>query len=299
MSSRKHQKHWQQWQPLLDWLATNFPNDVPMPSEAGTKRPMFPHSSCSWGWDDLEAFLRQMPPQRSVDIGILLKDMCVVDVDSKEQCADFEQRFPILTTVPCEDTAKGRHYFLRRSALANRLGFFDGRAQREQGIDFKSICRSGSSGFIVVAPSKDKTWVREPWTCCCPPEIPDALLAAVAVPVFFPVNAILNFPDATSLHVENDLWLGRFQCLAPLLCGDDDDDSIISAGAHSSTLTIPVGIGSAPIMEELLWMPSGSWPTTWAPQHLCWCCCPTGTPTACVRAWRPCRPSTPSGHSLP
>jgi hypothetical protein len=169
-----------------------------------------------------------------------------VDVDDKDTCAALEAHFPVLTSVPCEQTTKGRHYYFKRSAKADRYGYFDGRAQVLPGVDFKTTCKSGTSGFIVVSPSQGKAWLRAPWDVPTI-EIPDALLYAVARPHFCTVNAVLTFPDGTRLAVHKDPWLPRCDYIAPLF---EDSDCLI-APANG---TIPIGIGTATVMEELLWM---------------------------------------------
>ena len=68
-----------------------------------------------------------------------------------------------------ERTNRGFHYWFKRPAIADSLGYFDGAAQREPKIDFKSICSTGTSGVILVAPSPGKTWIRQKLTrlMCC------------------------------------------------------------------------------------------------------------------------------------
>lgn len=63
----------------------------------------------------------------------------MVDVDSAEQAAALEARFPVLTTAPRESTKRGKHYFFARSARCDRDGYYDGHGQREKGVDFKTV----------------------------------------------------------------------------------------------------------------------------------------------------------------
>jgi hypothetical protein len=211
-----------------------------------------------WSWDDVDFFVQHKSHKQPYDVGILLRDLCVVDADSKELCDELEARFPVLTTVPCEVTAKGRHYYFRRSPKADLHGFYDGRAQVTHGVDFKTVCKNGTSGFIVASPSQGKSWIRAPWeaaSCCCLPTIPDDLLVAVARPHHQVVDAKLYFPeDGSHLSVAGNSWIPRFEYLAPffaddaimacLHADDDDDDDAI----------IPIGRGTASTMGELLWM---------------------------------------------
>ena len=59
--------------------------------------------------------------EKDSDLGLLLYDMCVVDVDTKEKAAELEQRFPELRKAPAVSTARGMHYYFARSPLAVRL----------------------------------------------------------------------------------------------------------------------------------------------------------------------------------
>ena len=90
------------------------------------------------------------------DVGILLYDLCVIDVDTVHAADALEAAFPELAHVPMEVTARGRHYLFARSPLADAHGYFAGAAQRTPSIDFKSRAWGGGSGFLVVAPSAHK-----------------------------------------------------------------------------------------------------------------------------------------------
>lgn len=91
---------------------------------------------------------------------MLLKQLCVVDVDDLKIADELEKRFPYLKQVPTEQTIKGRHYWFIRSPLADAECFYDGAAQVIDRVDFKSVSAEGTSGFVVVAPSYGKTWTR-------------------------------------------------------------------------------------------------------------------------------------------
>jgi hypothetical protein len=139
---------------------------------------MFPHASKQWSW---HLFLRyRLEPMGCV--GILLHDLCVIDVDCKAVCGELCERFPILLTTARERTLQGMHFFFRRSKRADTHGYYDGAAQKLTCVDFKTVCSNGTSGFLVVAPSANKKWVVAPWDLIELPEIPDDLLDAVARP---------------------------------------------------------------------------------------------------------------------
>lgn len=208
---------------LCEWLKEAYPLDVPMPVLKAQKCPAFKHANGSWTWDSFERFYA---PHKH-DIGVLLHDLCVVDVDSHDLVAALEQEFPALKNVPCERTSKGRHYFFERSALADKLGFFDGRSQVRRGIDFKTVCSNGTSGIIIVSPSEHKSWVRSPWEMTCVADaggklmpMPDDVLRAVATPTYCEVDAELAFSDGSTLAVRNSTSLAKW-AFTSAFCGAD------------------------------------------------------------------------------
>ena len=125
------------------------------------------------------------------DLGLLLYDLCVVDVDTKEQASALEKRFPELLKAPAVTTKRGVHYYFARSPLADKAGYYDSHGAVEEGIDFKSRCFSGGRGLVLIPPSSGKEWLRKPWELFpsgALPDISDALLAAVAAPAHPPIT---------------------------------------------------------------------------------------------------------------
>lgn len=186
---------------LQDYLQSHHSRDVLMPTKAsGSKAPKYIHRGGEWTWARFAA-LRQ----HDDDVCVVLHDLCVIDVDSAAQADELEARFPALRAAPCEATARGRHYFFARTPAADAHGYYDGAAQREVGIDFKSITRTGTGGIVVVAPSTGKTWTRPPWSSHPPwplgaplSPIPDDILDAVAAPSHATVDVVLSFADGGS-----------------------------------------------------------------------------------------------------
>ena len=177
---------------LALWLRKHYPRDVLMPIERGSKRPAFSHRNDTWSW------YRYLTKRKNEDLGILLVQLCVVDVDCHSVADALEERFEILRVVPCEDTTKGRHYYFSRSKKADVEGYYDSSRQRNAKIDFKSICSNGTSGIVAVSPSTGKTWKKEraPWMCYPDghiPEIPDDLLEHVGRARHTPISCSLQF----------------------------------------------------------------------------------------------------------
>ncbi len=172
---------------LVAWLKRDFPRDVLMPVLPGTKRPASAHKDGAWDWSCWDRSPHSVPPSAFAksDICVLLRDLCVVDIDAEEIALAFEARFPVLKRVPCERTRKGRHYWFVRPHWADAEGFFDGAAQVQSHVDFKSVCGNGTSGIVVVAPSEGKAWERDrrPWDADSDLiEMPRDLMEAVASP---------------------------------------------------------------------------------------------------------------------
>lgn len=166
---------------LAEWLKAHHPSEIVMPCASNKKSPRFRHAHGAWTWD--AASWQVCRARAGQPFGVLLQKLCVVDVDSQELADALEKRFPVLLEVPCEHTARGRHYIFSRSPLCDAGGFFDGANQVITGIDFKTVCSTGSAGFVVVAPSQKRAWVRTPWSTAVR-DIPDALLRAIATPKY-------------------------------------------------------------------------------------------------------------------
>eukprot|EP00798_Chlamydomonas_sp_ICE-L_P009011 gene9011-16140_t len=139
-----------------EFLRTRLFSDVLMP--AIDKKPKFQHKDNVWEWGDHDTFVSKH--KNHMDAGVLLRQLCVVDVDNENLVKHLEEIFPILNHVPTEITRAGRHYWFLRSALAKEEEYYDGPAQRIPGVDFKSVAATGTSGFVVIAPSKGKKWIR-------------------------------------------------------------------------------------------------------------------------------------------
>jgi phage/plasmid-associated DNA primase len=158
------------------------------PNGQSFKGPMHGHKDGKWTWDraDKENW------SGAEMIGLLLKDLIVADLDGPTFIDEYEAAFPCLKSCPKEATRKGAHYFFERTPLCDELGIYDcarglkndklpAEADGVLPLDIKTICSTGTCGFLVVTPSRDKSWVqgREPWTIPIRP-IPDEFVHAIA-----------------------------------------------------------------------------------------------------------------------
>ena len=206
------------------------PNDLLMPVARGGKHPMFPHKDGRWSRQQSESeFRKNATAAADADVCVLLKDLCVVDVDSERVAVALEAEFPELSAAPMEQTRRGRHYWFRRSAECDAGGYYDGAAQVREKVDFKTRTSTGTAGVVVVAPSKGKRWVRA-ISAEALVDVPRRLLEAVARPtvVFLPgrddarlrfaCGSIATFPASA---------LSRMSYFEPFLGGDllGDDSS--------------------------------------------------------------------------
>ena len=148
-------------------LRKHFHHDVLIPCDRGQKRPLFPHAHNSWTWENYDDFLRSSSSSspKSYDLCVVLSDLCVVDIDDPVRINEFENLFKdvIDCGVPRSNTSKGRHYWFIRPEVADERGYYDGRAQRRSGVDFKSVCSTGTGGVISVPPSLNKSWLHPPY----------------------------------------------------------------------------------------------------------------------------------------
>lgn len=217
------------------WLRAYYPNDLLMPVRVGSKAPMYKHRNGMWSWKryDLWRLGRAQHPDAGagpssresvsgnsgMDLAVLLRDLCVIDVDDVKVAQELEERFECLRTVPRQATRQGIHYWFARSELADRCGYYDGRAQRQAAVDFKTVCATGTSGIILVAPSSNKRWIAPPWArhgSTLPP-IPDALLDAVARPT---INCVpKQLPSLPQIWLDGG---GKGRSVA-VRCGDGRD----------------------------------------------------------------------------
>ena len=244
----------QAWCQLEQWLKLNYSGDVMMPAPSGEKRPAYTHAAGSWTWARYDWICRKRTALAGKDIGILLRDICVIDVDTVADADALEARFPELCAAPAEATARGRHYFFSRSAKADAEGYYDGAAQKTPTVDFKTRAWGGGSGFVIVAPSTNKTWLRAPWEVCPSGELPiisDALLDAVAVPRHAPLRVALRFlasgaESPTVEHVSTLLPTCSY-CITALAVGDEE--TALSAALSAVTLN---DAGAPAALPELL-----------------------------------------------
>ena len=231
------------------WLRNNYPRDILMPLEKGVKRPSFPHKNESWSW-----YRYITSHEGGGDVGILLIDLCVIDVDCHSVADALEERFEILKAIPCEETTNGRHYYLSRSKKADVEGFYDSVKPKNARIDFKSRCSNGTSGVVAVAPSTGKMWRKDraPWECFPNgkiPKIPDALLEHVGRARHTPISCSLHFlVDGEVRHVESCNLMAGSAYIDIFV--RDPLDSIDS----DSRIVIPVPNWRATTFDEMLYV---------------------------------------------
>lgn len=144
---------------LFNCLKRFYPENIPMPLIPNKKMPQYPHKNGIWTWNDVYK-------HDFYTFGILLQTIVVLDFDDEATAIEWEERFPIFKKVPMEYTKKGRHYFFKRNIECDAFALYDKvRFMGNDGpeVDFKTICSTGTSGVIAVAPSVNKQWERTFW----------------------------------------------------------------------------------------------------------------------------------------
>ena len=152
--------------------------------------PKYAHKDGQWTWQRSD----EEDWSACTMFGILLRSFVVIDIDGKDFIEDYERIFPALTRCPKEHTKKGAHYFFLRTELCDELRFYDcARAMKGRGdafptepsgvlpVDIKTVCSTGTAGFLIVTPSTGKSWVhnKELWNAPLKP-IPDDMVRTFA-----------------------------------------------------------------------------------------------------------------------
>jgi hypothetical protein len=200
---------------LETFLKSQFPNDILIPLKNETKQPLFCHKNNTWSWDKYIDY-RKKRKRTPFDAAVILQDLCVIDIDQKETAVQLIEKFPILREVPCEKTKRGFHFWFIRSITADEHGYYDGCKQVFPDIDFKSIHSNHTGGIVVVAPSKDKKWIRTPWETPMI-SIPDDLLQYIANPTHVPVDYLLLFEDGGQFNIDTNTWIRHMAYFEPFM----------------------------------------------------------------------------------
>ena len=220
---------------MEQYLRRNFPRDILMPVRPGEKSPMFPHKNDAWSWHLYDG----VHNRRRLDVCVLLKDLCVVDVDTRELEEELEAMFPALREAPKERTKRGAHYWFARSPEADRDGHFDARSPRIAGVDFKTRCRNGTAGVVVIAPSAGRTWVREPGSEHEIGLIPNDVLEAVSKPSHAYVKRRFVFTDGGAVAEMEVCCLDTMAYFEPFLDGGAfDPEEPIAVPVEKATFEI-------------------------------------------------------------
>lgn len=130
------------------------------------KRPLKRHANGQWETgvkkiikDENFIHNKEAVSWNDYNLGLLLKDHVVIDLDSKEQIASMEQTYPeAFQTAFKQKTKKGLHLFFRRPKEFDEWGVFD-KTDIVPKVDLKTLCSTGTRGMIQVYPSPDKEWI--------------------------------------------------------------------------------------------------------------------------------------------
>ena len=112
---------------LAGWLKVHAPRDVLMPAPLGEKRPAHAHAAGRWTWARWD-YMEWSVQRGRKDVGVLLRDLCIVDVDTAAAADALEAAYPELTEVPMERTApagvtttwRGRRWRMRMATTMAR-----------------------------------------------------------------------------------------------------------------------------------------------------------------------------------
>ena len=157
-------------QKLIEKLKSKYPNNLPIPCKTKTATnkvvaPLFKHADGRYTWEFIEEPKNEVFFQEKTNIGILLKDITVIDIADKDYIPIFERKFNILTEVVSEVTAKGKHYYFKRTPLCDELGIFTAVKPlviegNKVDIDIKTVHSNGTASIIICDPSPKKEWIK-------------------------------------------------------------------------------------------------------------------------------------------
>jgi phage/plasmid-associated DNA primase len=157
-------------QKLIETLKSKYPNNLPIPCKTKTATnknvaPLFRHADGKYTWEFIEEPKNEVFFREKTNIGILLKDLIVIDIDDKDYIPIFERKFNILTEVVSEVTNKGKHYYFKRTPLCDELGIFTAvKPLQIEGnivdLDIKTIHSNGTASIIICDPSPKKEWIK-------------------------------------------------------------------------------------------------------------------------------------------
>ena len=122
---------------LVQWLQANRPEDLLMP--LADKNPRYCHKNGAWNWELLEE------KGYTSRVGILMRTLICLDVDSKELGDDFMARFPQwFEHAVIEETSKGYHFIWARTAYCEKAEITDGARQLEaSSVEHASLTAMG------------------------------------------------------------------------------------------------------------------------------------------------------------
>lgn len=149
---------------LFKVMQEKYPNNVIIPCSSH-KAPLYPHKDGAYTWNTIVD--KNIQFADNGQIGVILKDLIVLDIDNQIEAKTMEDKFPFLKDVVSEFTTKGKHYYFKRTTLCDKLGIYDlsrcifdedGVTKKE--VDCKTIATTGTGGIIIIAPSPNKKWLN-------------------------------------------------------------------------------------------------------------------------------------------
>jgi hypothetical protein len=131
------------------------------------KSPITAHKDGSYDWSKIYNEDDHIVFTKDGYVGIILKDLMVIDIDDKSLVTNWENMFPILKTVVSAETKKGKHYYFKRTELADAYKIYDKARclminDKKIELDIKTLCETGTGGIIIASPSPEKSWIINP-----------------------------------------------------------------------------------------------------------------------------------------
>jgi phage/plasmid-associated DNA primase len=148
---------------VINTIYQKYKNNYPIPCTK-FRSPIYKHKDFQYDWDFIEDRDNNVTFENGSNVGLIVNDLLVIDIDDKEYIDFFEEKFPYMKQVVSETTTKGKHYYFKRTKQCDDLEIYTlikciTLNQKKIDIDCITKYSNGTGAIIIIAPSPNKNWV--------------------------------------------------------------------------------------------------------------------------------------------